>query len=517
MNPQADKSYALRSPHPRGSVMKRYLPATLRKSLALAAALLLAAGPGGGDVPKFITYQGRLIRNGVPANGTFNMFFRICDLSDCSNPPGIYREPSGLGTLPVVVSTGLFSVQIGNSNPIPDTVFDGPNAFIEVNVEGEVLLPRERIAAHPYALRASSASFLAAQENQFGVFATTHVVLLGSARLGIGFSNPSSPLYVAGQAEVDKLLITSGGSEGSPALANGPDNNTGVYWTGSDGLGIATSGATRLFATSGGNVGVGTTSPDERFHVNGIAKVSTLKALNGSASSPAIQADADADAGFYFTGAGGGIGVATSGSTRIFVEESGDVGIGTTVPGSLLHVNGAAQVGTGTSASPSLHFGSTDSGLFAPGNKQVGIATSGSTRVFVDSDGEVGIGTTAPTAKLDAAGTFKLGSNGAVITGLRKTSVSWAVPSTGSGACSDFASAMTSGSVVIGVVTTVTPAAGSFFGPGGCGSPSARDWSNPSFGNGGQEVWLHYRNNTGGSLDPDGIGTTGFDIYYLEP
>ena len=59
----------------------------------------------------------------------------------------------------------------------------------------------------------------------------------------------------------------------------------------------------------------------------------------------------------------------------------------------------------GSAASPTIYFtGDTNTGIYSPGADQFAITTGGSGRVFVDSSGRVGLGTSSVNTKLEIAG-----------------------------------------------------------------------------------------------------------------
>jgi hypothetical protein len=76
----------------------------------------------------------------------------------------------------------------------------------------------------------------------------------------------------------------------------------------------------------------------------------------------------------------------------------------------------------GTAAAPSIYFkdSGTDTGIYSPGTDQVAITTGGTGRLFVDSSGRVGLGTSTPrsqygvTPKLQIEGTDSTGSLSAI-------------------------------------------------------------------------------------------------------
>lgn len=109
------------------------------------AGLWMAVSAWAGVVPSQITYQGTLKQSGVAANGTYTMTFRLTD-------NGGLTQYWSSGPMPVTVSQGLFSALLS------PTGVDWQNVtpYIEVNVSGQVLLPREPVTSTAYALMCGS-------------------------------------------------------------------------------------------------------------------------------------------------------------------------------------------------------------------------------------------------------------------------------------------------------------------------------------------------------------------------
>ena len=257
--------------------------------------------------------------------------------------------------------------------------------------------------------------------------------------VGIGTNVPGTLLEI-------KKDTASGGYGGYPAITLNNDNNNGfsvlhfnqgstqkarVEVSNSSGtMGLyTTSGTNGILINSSGNVGIGTTSP------------STKLTLEDSATNAAVQIGFRNDAREWRTGVHGGINDSftlfdvTANSTRLVVNSSGNVGIGTTSPTANLHVQNASTAtlkvittgiadasvniqgydagvhigdatnglrwaiwNDGPSTSSSLKFGSYALGTWYNNSSQV---------VTMTSDGKVGIRTTSPSARLslgDASG-----------------------------------------------------------------------------------------------------------------
>ncbi|MFN3840769.1 MAG: hypothetical protein ACK4RF_08680 [Cyclobacteriaceae bacterium] len=136
--------------------------------------------------------------------------------------------------------------------------------------------------------------------------------------------------------------------------------------------------------TNNGNVGIGTASgvtPSDKLHVIGDARADNVKVVNGSFNSLSSS----------------GLFLNTNGTTRVTILNSnGFVGIANSSPSELLHVNGNARA---------MQFNSVNGSFNALATSNINLLTNGTNRVTIlSSNGNVGIGTTSPTALLHVNG-----------------------------------------------------------------------------------------------------------------
>jgi hypothetical protein len=400
----------------------------MKSPLTAAMAAALVAGATLGGTPPFasvVTYQGRLEAAGAPVDGPTDMTFRLYNLAAGGTQVGATLA------FTVDVDGGLFTVDLDFTNgEIIPGVYDGYERWLEIEVESVILAPRQRFTPAPHAMVSrllalpvaqSSASpnllhfistsnqeqvrafIVQATSDQIGAVAvygectdesanTENVGVYGLSHSGNGFGVVGANVATSGNNTAVYGVTASpfghglfgeypggggdfagagvfgrtGGGDGSRAIFGEATSPTGatvaiegvVHST----LGVAVRGVSMHPAgyagyfdgrshfdghtTVGDFAGVQIT-PNEEFGVHSSAVAGfagQYVSTAGAGASPfyGYSAGQDVDAYHYFDG--------TSdqwrlfcGATRMVVNKSnGNVGIGTTAPSFLLHVNGSA-------------------------------------------------------------------------------------------------------------------------------------------------------------------------------
>jgi hypothetical protein len=173
-------------------------------------------------------------------------------------------------------------------------------------------------------------------------------------------------------------------------------------------LRLVTNSATRATLDSSGNLGIGTSSPGYKLDVNGAINIAASNFIR-SGSNPLIASNGSTF-NYQYTGTQAlHWQNQADNATRMVLQDGGNLGIGTTSPTEKLHVAGALRVtGAQTTAGTGVYLDQTSGtggvSVYGPDNSTQGTfriytATAnggtGSTKLTIDSSGNVGIGTSS--------------------------------------------------------------------------------------------------------------------------
>ena len=173
-----------------------------------------------------------------------------------------------------------------------------------------------------------------------------------SGRVGIGTSSPSQLLDISSSGNAVTRINSGSSNTTGVILSRGGTEVARVSSAATDTLTFSTgsSATTRLTINSSGNVGIGTTSPTELLHIRKDASaVVAIKAQNNNSNGiMEYQAGNDADNWFFGIGSDDAFGISDvtgQAGRRLTITQTGNVGIGTTSPSALLHISKTVNSG----------------------------------------------------------------------------------------------------------------------------------------------------------------------------
>jgi hypothetical protein len=342
------------------------------------------------------TYQGRLIDANKPADGLYDL---QCKLYDAN--VGGTQKGSTIDVNELDVIDGLFTVLLDFGSG----VFDGNTVWLEIGVRaGELkdpntyttLSPRQEITPTPYSLYSLGGGGVGGslwQVNDTSIYYNNGNVGIGTTsptnkldvsgdvtaagRVGIGTTSPRVATEIYGSGYVGLMLAKRTDYDISGVLYFESASNFQMIRNRAGALVFETdtaytgAGTERMRITSGGNVGIGTTTPEEKLTVAG----GTIKSSTSEATGKGVVGVAS------YTGNGTNYGG--------YFEARGTGGAG--VYGFASHTSGTNYGVYGETKSPNGY-----AGYFIGGRNAF--------------QGDVGIGCNDPGEKLDVAGTAKLRS-----------------------------------------------------------------------------------------------------------
>ena len=197
--------------------------------------------------------------------------------------------------------------------------------------------------------------------------ANPKITIQRDGNVGIGTTNPIWKFAVSKAGDIGLEIDPDSGTPGKVGMyAYNRSTTTHVP--------LQFEASQYIFYT--GNVGIGTTTPSAKLDMNG--SINIASGLGNTSTRPAILA-----------------GSSISGEIRAYSTDFGNVGDDGFV---------RISAGAGTNSSTKSYIDITGFSTIPDMNKNIVLGTSGVERMRIDANGNVGIGTTTPNAKLDVNG-----------------------------------------------------------------------------------------------------------------
>jgi hypothetical protein len=231
--------------------------------------------------------------------------------------------------------------------------------------------------------------------------------------------------YFANNSETRYLKLAGGtltgalahplGAAATPSITFTGDTNTGIYSPSADQVAISTSGQGRLYIAADGKVGIGVASPQGLLHLGGTGPVLTVTKNVSGTDNILYYDNSTANNDLYIGRDSSNLIFRQANNERMRIDSSGRLGVGSSSPEETVDVNGAitwrGSLNTGKTSAGALDRSGNELRIRAygatAGTGQLVFRTGGgggsvdSEAMRIDSSGRLGIGTSAPQARLD--------------------------------------------------------------------------------------------------------------------
>ncbi len=355
-------------------------------------------------VPGQLNYQGHLadVSDSAAITATLEMTFRIFDSETKGAELWSETHPA------VEVTGGLFQVLLGSVTAFPAGLFDGSPLWLQTEVGTEVLTPRKPLVSAAYSQRAETADHAVtadwATDAQNAVHADTADICPGLSAWTVSGDDVYRETGKVGIGTTSPLTeLDVAGSVNATTYYGDGSNLTGISGTTDNDWTI--DGDDIYHET--GMVGVGTASPTHILDVAGHQLIQGPDGFDSTGDEATLYLG---DTNKYLRATYSGNTALISNdplrfhcgvdTSQFYMNVVGNVGIGTDAPTQKLDVDGAVNATT----------------YYGDGSNLTGISGTTDNDWTIDGNdvyhetGMVGIGTSSPVVALDVDGAVRIGT-----------------------------------------------------------------------------------------------------------